>query len=70
MSSIFCICGNFARLNRFIRGGSKNRICPPARVLHFFNAPMDVNENGIRAALDQYGAVPPVSVTIFDKGKD
>lgn len=49
---------------------SKNRILPPSRVLHFFNAPHGITEDELVHLIKQTTEHEPVSVKIFTpKGK-
>ena len=44
---------------------SKNRILPPSRVLHFFNAPYGISEDELIDLFKQTTEHEPVSVKIF-----
>lgn len=44
---------------------SKNRILPPSRVLHFFNAPLGISEDELIVLFKQNTSYEPVSLKIF-----
>lgn len=48
----------------------KNRILPPSRVLHFFNAPFGISDDELIVLFKQTAGYEPVSLKIFTpKGK-
>lgn len=55
------------RNNRFTNpeAASKNRIAPPAKVLHFFNAPYGMNEDEIMNIFKAYNCPTPTGVKLF-----
>ncbi|GIY72902.1 heterogeneous nuclear ribonucleoprotein L [Caerostris extrusa] len=58
------------RNNRFTNpeAASKNRILPPSKMLHFFNAPFGISEDEMKKYVDVFEekeATPPSSVKLF-----
>lgn len=55
------------RNNRFTNpeAAQKNRISPPAKVLHFFNAPYGMTEDDIMNIFHNHGAPRPEGVKMF-----
>lgn len=55
------------RNNRFTNpeAAQKNRISPPAKVLHFFNAPYGMTEEDILSIFNAHGAPRPEGVKMF-----
>lgn len=55
------------RNNRFTNpeAANKNRISPPAKVLHFFNAPYGMTEEDIFSIFNAHGAPRPEGVKMF-----
>ncbi|XP_013379094.1 heterogeneous nuclear ribonucleoprotein L isoform X2 [Lingula anatina] len=55
------------RNNRFTNpeAASKNRITPPAKVLHYYNAPPHITETEIKETIAAAGAKPPMRVKQF-----
>lgn len=55
------------RNNRFTNpdAAAKNRISPPAKVLHFFNAPYGMTEEDIMSIFREQGASMPQGVKMF-----
>lgn len=55
------------RNNRFTNpeAASKNRISPPAKVLHFFNAPHGVTEDDIMNIFKQNSTAMPTAIKFF-----
>jgi heterogeneous nuclear ribonucleoprotein L len=55
------------RNNRFTNpeAASKNRIAPPAKVLHFFNAPHSMTEDDIINIFRSQGCTAPSGVKMF-----
>eukprot|EP00051_Salpingoeca_urceolata_P005767 m.76959 g.76959 ORF g.76959 m.76959 type:complete len:562 (+) comp14531_c0_seq2:1215-2900(+) len=56
-------------MNRFPRDGGtgRNRITPPSKVLHFFNAPLGTPEETLRQLFDSNGLKPPATIAKFQK---
>ncbi|XP_071041710.1 heterogeneous nuclear ribonucleoprotein L isoform X2 [Parasteatoda tepidariorum] len=56
-----------SRNNRFSNpeAASKNRITPPSKMLHFFNAPFGISEDEMKKVFEEKEAIPPVSVKLF-----
>lgn len=56
-----------SRNNRFSNpeAASKNRILPPSKMLHFFNAPFNIPEDQMKKIFDDKEATPPTSVKLF-----
>lgn len=56
-----------SRNNRYTNAdaASKNRIQPPAKVLHYFNAPPSLTEEEINKLFEDSGAVKPSKIKIF-----
>ncbi|XP_054718139.1 LOW QUALITY PROTEIN: heterogeneous nuclear ribonucleoprotein L-like [Uloborus diversus] len=55
------------RNNRFTNpeAASKNRILPPSKMLHFFNAPFGISEDQIKQVFEEKEAKPPATVKLF-----
>ncbi|GFY24746.1 heterogeneous nuclear ribonucleoprotein L [Trichonephila clavipes] len=55
------------RNNRFTNpeAASKNRILPPSKMLHFFNAPFGISEEQMKKVFEEKEASPPTSVKLF-----
>ena len=55
------------RNNRFTtpEAAQKNRIQPPAKVLHYFNAPPDLKENQLIEIFSSGSVKPPVKIKQF-----
>jgi len=52
-------------LNRFTRVQTKNRIYKPSKVLHFFNAPLNLSAEAVKERLLHCGAPQPLAVNPF-----
>ncbi|XP_023244195.1 heterogeneous nuclear ribonucleoprotein L-like [Centruroides sculpturatus] len=55
------------RNNRFTNPESagKNRIQPPSKILHFFNAPYGIKEDELKKVFEEAEVKPPVSIKMF-----
>ncbi|XP_055944686.1 heterogeneous nuclear ribonucleoprotein L-like [Argiope bruennichi] len=55
------------RNNRFTNpeAASKNRILPPSKMLHFFNAPFGISEDEMKKVFEDKDVTPPSSVKLF-----
>lgn len=55
------------RHNRFTNpeAAGKNRIQPPSKVLHFFNAPPNVTDDEMKKVFENEGVTPPSSIKLF-----
>ena len=56
-----------SRNNRFTtpQAAQKNRIQPPSRILHYFNAPPGLNEDQIKQVFEENGAKAPQKIKVF-----